>query len=547
MATYSIGTAPTDATKLQDFNSVLNVLPDNTSKSISPKDVRDSLYTTWENIAFKPTTAGGAEYIGIDQESLQEKILIGKKSIGGQYVMNSSLLNTDVDVFFYNTKTEPQANYHTTVAFLAGTGSNVSGGSIFAPYLKSTVVANPGYSNTLDFDIYNPTYYDDGTGTYSGGNINIRSESGFITLNGLRIPTFTQNTVGSSNDGYVLKYRWVGGQAYAKWEASASASTSDTLYSTGTVSISGSPVVLNGLPIDFTSSVPVPVAIGGVAAGSTFSSMPLTEVVRMILYPYIAPVLTTSMVYSLIEIGDSTTQALQRLNYSIVKNSTYPITSLTSFNYSQPLHLPGNINNGTTPGQITPNFNTAAYSNDPTGTAYATFSWTITLIDSYPTIVTSTANFTSVIPWFYGSATVSATTNVGLNTINSILGTSTSPPLGKLTKLIAAPATSASSVFNKTVTLSTAGFPLNQGYLYFGYPASFPPLVSIIDQNNYNIILSWMSFTVSLVQSANNYWSGKTYRFYIFVGSSPGANTPLLTTVGSSQTNYSANFQFKFA
>jgi hypothetical protein len=545
MATYSTGTPPTNATKLQDFNSVLNILPDNTSKLIAPKDVRDSLYTTWENIAFKPTTAGGSsEYIGIDQESLQEKILIGKKSIGGQYVMNSSLLNTDVDVFFYNTKTEPQANYHTTVAFLAGTGSNVNGGSIFAPYLKSTVVANPGYSNTLDFDIYNPTYYDDGTGTYSGGNVNVASEWGFVTLNGLRMPTFLQNTVGSSIDGYVLKYRWVGGQAYAKWEASASASTSDTLYSTGTFSISGCPVGLNGLPIDFTSSVPVPVAIGGVSAGSTFSSMPLTEVVRMILYPYIAPVLTTSMVYSLIEIGDFTTQALQRLNYSIVKNSTYPITSLVSNNYSQPLPSPGNINNGTTIGQITPNFNTAAYSND--STAYATFSWTITLQDSYPTIVPSTANFTSVIPWFYGSATVSATTTVGLNSINNILGTSTTSVLGKLTKLIADPATSASSGFNKTVTLSTAGLPLNQGYLYFGYPSNFPSLVSIIDPNGYNVTTSWMSFTISTVQSANGYWSNKTYRFYIFVGSSPGANTPLLTTVGSSP-NYSGNFQFKFA
>jgi hypothetical protein len=39
--------------------------------------------------------------------------------------------------------------------------------------------------------------------------------------------------------------------------------------------------------LDFTSLVPVPQTIGGVVAGSTFSGMPLTEVVRMILYPYI--------------------------------------------------------------------------------------------------------------------------------------------------------------------------------------------------------------------------------------------------------------------
>jgi hypothetical protein len=346
MATYSTGTPPTNATKLQDFNSVLNILPDNTSKLIAPKDVRDAVFTTWENIAFKPTTAGGSEYIGIDQTTLQEKILIGKKSVGGQYVMNSSLLNTDVDIFFYNTKTEPQANYHTTIAILAGTGSNTNSGSIFAPYLKSEVVVNPGYANTIDFEIKNPTYYDDGTGTFSGGNINIVSDWGFITLNGLRIPTLTQNTIGISNDGYVLKYRWIGGQPYAQWEQTASASTADTLYSAATVSISGSPVILNGLPMDFTSAVPVPVTIGGVVAGTTFSSMPLTEVIRSILYPYIPPILSTSMTYPLIEIGDTTTQNLQRLNFTITKNSTYPISSFTVIQpYTTALPATSSINN----------------------------------------------------------------------------------------------------------------------------------------------------------------------------------------------------------
>jgi hypothetical protein len=120
MSTYSIGTPPTDALKLQDLNAVLNALPDNTSKLIAPKDVRDAVYTVWENIMFKPTSnSGGTEYIGIDKADLQKKILIGKKTIGGGAVLSNNLLSTNVDVFFYNTRTEPQSDYDTRVAFLA--------------------------------------------------------------------------------------------------------------------------------------------------------------------------------------------------------------------------------------------------------------------------------------------------------------------------------------------------------------------------------------------------------------------------------------------
>ncbi|NBP57378.1 hypothetical protein EBU71_12755, partial [bacterium] len=263
-----------------------------------------------------------------DQSSLKEKIFLGKKSVGGQNIMSTALLSTDVDIFFYNTKTEPQANYHTTVAFLAGTGSNTLSGNIFAPYVKSTVVANPGYSNTIDFEIINPNYYDAGGGTYGGGNINMRSQYGNIALNGIYWPTYAENTVAGNND-YVLKYKWIGGQAYARWEQVATAGTTDTLFSAGTVSITGSPVILNGLPINFTSLIPTPTQVGGVLAGSTFSNIPTTEMIRRILYPYIQPTLDLTMEYPLLEIGDNTTGSLQRLNFLITKNSTYSITSFS--------------------------------------------------------------------------------------------------------------------------------------------------------------------------------------------------------------------------
>jgi hypothetical protein len=74
-STYSTGTPPTNANKLSSLSSIFTELPDNTSHLIKPLQVRDAVYTLWENIAFKPTTVSGlsGEYIGIDQIALQEK------------------------------------------------------------------------------------------------------------------------------------------------------------------------------------------------------------------------------------------------------------------------------------------------------------------------------------------------------------------------------------------------------------------------------------------------------------------------------------------
>jgi hypothetical protein len=55
MSTYSISQGVTYAETFPNFQSVLNVLPDNTQKLIAPRDVRDSFFTAWENIIFKKT------------------------------------------------------------------------------------------------------------------------------------------------------------------------------------------------------------------------------------------------------------------------------------------------------------------------------------------------------------------------------------------------------------------------------------------------------------------------------------------------------------
>ena len=47
-------------TALQD---VLQLLPDNTSKEITPRDVRDAVLSAWESNVFKYSSVSGTEYI----------------------------------------------------------------------------------------------------------------------------------------------------------------------------------------------------------------------------------------------------------------------------------------------------------------------------------------------------------------------------------------------------------------------------------------------------------------------------------------------------
>ena len=530
MSTYSIGTPPTDATKLESIQAIFNELPDNTSKLISPKDVRDAAYTIWENIIFKPTTipSSSVEYIGIDQDGFNEKILIGKKDISGQYVLSDDLLNSNVDIFFYNTKSG--ASYDTKIAFLAGTGSNFQSGNVSAPYIQSTVVTNPGFENTIDFEIVNPSYYINGL-TYSGGNINILSEYGVVSLNGIVMPTYNNN-LDPSSDGEVLTYKWWGGRSYAVWQG-ISQSSITSLTSSGTVSISGSPVLLNGLDVNFSYDVPTPVAIGGIPAGSTFSNVPVTEMIRMILYPYIMPVLSTSISSQYVETTSATSSNLT-FNYSITRNATYSISSITlSATFSGLLITPGSIVNGTTSSSV------GISPAQLTGTqSWNTQTWTMGVSDTYISTATSSSSVSVVIPWYYGSATISCTSST---TINTILGTSSTSVPGKLTPLLTAPALTSSSIYNKGVTMSG-----NNVYLYFGYPYDFPDLVSIIDPNGYDVSGSFYKFTVDGVSSPSSIWgSTKNYKFYIYVGST-ASTTPITTTIGAGPA-YSETYQFNFA
>jgi len=531
MSTYSIGQSPTDADKLEDLGSVLSGLPDNTQKLITPKNVRNAIYTTWENITFKLTNiaTSAISYIGIDSVDVKNKFLIGKKEkTTGQNVMSPDLLTSDVDVFFFNTKTGTQSS-DTKIAILAGTGSHWNGSEISSPYLESSVINN----EYVNFNLVNSSYGGMTGSTVYGGDINIQSNYGYVSLNNLVFPKLADH-LGSGKEGYVLKYRWNGAQAFAVWEQSSTASI-DTIFSTGTVSITGANVVVNGVNVNFTDSNPVLQSIGGIQVGETFNNVPVTTMLRKLIYQYIAPAVTLSLSDGIIEAGDTSylTSGNLRLNYSISRTSTYSLNnpSLLGQIAASPSIINGaSIPIGTTSSQLYANVTNL---NPP---VWTTQTWTMSVSDGVGASTSSTTLIVT-LPWYYGTSTFSATSS----NINLILGTSSQ--LGKLTPLLANPATQSSPSHNKTVTLTTSGLnPQSQGYVYFGYPSSFVDLVDIKDVNGYSIFTSFRKFTIGGLNSPQSRWAGKTYSFYILTGSTSSV-VPQLTTIGFTQSP----FQFIFA
>ena len=148
-ATFSVNDGQIiESMRKQNVFSVLNELPDNTKKLISPKDVRDAFFTTWASSPIKITTPGisSTEYIGVDSSNpsdrdLKKVIFLGKRSYGNLEVMNSSLLNTNTaDIFIYNTKPDLSNQDVTKVSILAGTDSSLW---YYAPYISAS------YSSSL--------------------------------------------------------------------------------------------------------------------------------------------------------------------------------------------------------------------------------------------------------------------------------------------------------------------------------------------------------------------------------------------------------------
>lgn len=462
-ATFSINIGQlTEATRKPDIFSVLNDIQDNTQKLISPRDVRDAVLSTWANTPFKVTTPNSLsnyEYIGIDSSNpgnrdIKQKILLGKRSFGGLDIMSSSLLSSsnETDIFLFNTKPDSASQSSTRIAILAGTDSNLH---IVAPYIESKVNND---ESAVDLNIVNPA---------DNGAINLLSTTGRVAINGVIFPTMAETT-GSASNGMILRYRGTYPNGYFKWEE-----PTISLNNIGTpgypTNIYGSTVSVNGYSIEFIDDNLTPATLGGVEMGSSFSqnsfdngsgfqNWPVTEVLREILYPYVAPVLQITAINndnpsnpSYAEVG--TTPSIS-LTFSVTTYARNEAEKINPFSISD-TNIYGSFSG--LPGTSTfSTYNTSTFS-ATTGVK----NWTLSADDSIG-VYSTTASITFIDPVYYGFDSYILTNNYS-----------------SLTKVIT-PYPGASN----SISLAYNG----SGYLYFVHPASFGTQISQIkDPNGYLI------------------------------------------------------------
>jgi hypothetical protein len=572
MKTFSV--PPTEATQRPDIIDLLNILPDNTTKLISPKDFRDSVYTLWENIMFKPTTITGSttEYIGFDQYELfnnsdiswYPKVYFGKKQVGGQFVMSDALLGqTNADFFFYNTKNSSVLNdYSTGVAFLSGTGSFIKNSALSAPYIESVPLYNE-YGFHMDMNIRNTSYYTVGLTSY-GGNINILSEKGNVSLNGLILPSAKiMNDKKDAYDGFVLTFlKGADNKIYGEWRSPFSQSVA-SIVSTTNYSISAPRIFLNGY--NFYDTTIVATGIGGIKAGESFtgvnnSGIDVLDMIRRIIYTYVPPKVTSLLTRTfdpntevkLIETGDLNTWQDLRLRASVSRNATQ---SIISVDYLQLPELSAISINGF-PDPVPDGLSNALYRTDPNTNFsvvppnnYRIHTFTLSVSDQYPTTRSVSSVVRVVLPYFFGTATYSATQSTAATVqnkddINLLLGINISPPVGKLKSYLTDPIVGNPTFSNNQyLKFTTRGLPgtigEGKGFIYFGYPAGYPLLKHIYDSNSLDVTNRFITYSISGVNHAGSQygsptlWSNRQYIFYI---------TSTETTVELSAGTYSFVF-----
>ena len=451
-------------TALQD---VLQLLPDNTSKEITPRDVRDAVLSAWESNVFKYSSVSGTEYIGFTRDEIKDKkIFFGKKQISGSNIMSSSLLTSDTDIFLYNTKSDFASPQDFKMGFLAGTNSSLFGS---APYIQSTQVS--GGNPYISLNLINPATY--GTITIQSGS------SASVIINDLYWPSTTQvassiaSPSASTGTDLFLVMRTPN-----NLELRTYTSLGGNLGSVGnTTTILGSPTTLNGYELEYTNPDPIIESIGGVSVGTTFNSLPFKLLFDQILYPELGPFalmnITTPLSQNRTLERDHANPTSVAIYYTLTKR-TFNITG-TSLKAQRPDGMypisasgPGLPGSGLTTLTTTYTY-TVQNSDINANTQSGVFTFSVVPNDgTYSFTASQTVEF--VYPYIYSFNT----------TDYSLISGNIPSILSSYTKII-------NTYGSQSVPLSN---PTTPQYLYFMYPSHYGLLSEILDGNGFSESLS---------------------------------------------------------
>lgn len=507
LATSSDGAYPYMFTINGDYED----LADNTSSYIIPKYLRDSILSTWDSIAFKETTASGSNvsYIGIDSgeaDNLAEKpnrdldvnkILIGKRSYSGTQsytmshdLMTADLINSDADIYFYNTRKDSSSQQSTRIGILAGAEPELHE---FAPYVQTQVVTSPGGTNSGSLDI-----------VANNGNIYVVSKAqdvfgsemsygATVSVNGIVFPSIgTSSAYESSSRTDNKDLVWRNGElAWEKIEfpmVSAIGITGSSFDIYGKTSV-------NSQPIEFTDDRFVPSKIGDIDLGSTFRSMSVADVIRKLVYEYLAPSCTLSLSAgqpSYLEVG---TFPSILLDYTLTKmtNPTKP-TRLVNM-------IPSTLAPITAAGQISVSGQARGVVIAPLMATVSTFTIKASDGDKSNSASVSVAG---IYPYFYG---FTSSTVLNIAALSGMLK-------------------SVEAKGDKSYDIT------GSGNFFFAYDADYGPLSQILDPSNANIISSFSS-SIRTLSSPTGLWASKQYRVYQLNG---------MAQVGPPSENY----EFKY-
>ena len=287
-------------------------------------------------------------------------------------------------------------------------------------------------------------------------------------------PVLAKGEMGVEIDTNKFKF----GNGVSEWTALEYASAEQTVIDAVFSAESENPVqnkVVNGA-VHYTNTTPTISALGGVASGTTFENVPITEMLTKILYPYTKPAVSVSVTPNGGTYEKGTSASVTALKATVTKKSS-PIASVTMKQNSTVITTLTDVANGGTLNML------------PSGgvslTADTTFTATATDTDGGSTSANST-KFTFVDPYYTG--VVADGTTITGDIVKS------------LTKKVEAKGT-------KSYSYTTSG-----ECMVIAYPKAHGVLKSALDPNGFENIASYTKHEVNVTTA-----SGASVAYYVYV------------------------------